>query len=541
MKTFGLYEVVELVAVGSTGTVYRARHMELDRIAAIKELSPALRNVPGQLERMRNEARILGELDNVHVVAVYDYVEEPDRAWIAEEWVDGVTLQGMLIASGQLTPEQSVGVLRGALTGLACAHDRGVVHRDISPGNIIADRQGTSKLVDFGLAAPVGDTGVCGTPAYVSPEAARGGTVGKSSDVYSAASVLFTLLSGHPPFRAGDAVSVLRSHVDDPPPALTDHGVRLADLLRRAMAKDPAVRPPDAAAFLAELEDAAVERWGAGWLARASIAGLVASTAAGAAGTATAGSASAPAAAVAGETVLVTTAAAVTGAAVAARRGVSKVALLASAAVLTVAAGAAGAVALSRSSSSDGAADLAAVPAGVTQARQSAAAAVKAAETRRVSAPAGVYTLTEVVVASDIPGLPVGKKFTSRWTLALTCNPKACTGSITDEDDDIHFATYDGDALVQEISSEPQVDEGPCTDTETGQIAPDTHFKREQVFTQTPLEVTKRAAATEGEPGVPVTFTGTLQVAQTIVEVSKNCDKIPPATATYKRTLTKDS
>jgi hypothetical protein len=114
----------------------------------------------------------------------------------------------------------------------------------------------------------------------------------------------------------------------------------------------------------------------------------------------------------------------------------------------------------------------------------------------------------------------------------LTCNPKACTGSIKDGDA-TYFATYDGDALVQEISSEPVVDEGPCIDRATKKVAPGSHYKRTQLYSVTPLAVTGRAA---GDPGVPVTFTGTLELAEEVTETSKNCTKYK-GTATFERTL----
>ncbi|PZS28375.1 MAG: serine/threonine protein kinase, partial [Pseudonocardiales bacterium] len=216
MTEFGSYEILETVAQGSTGTVYRARHRDIGRFAAIKELSPQLRAVPGLVQRFRSEAQTLASLDDEHVVAVYDFVEEGDRVWIAEEWVDGVTITALLMAHGRLTAEQSLGVLRGALLGLAHAHDRNLVHRDFAPANILADHAGTSKLVDFGLAAPIGGTGACGTPAFMSPEAARGGPVGKSSDVYSAAAVLFSLLSGRMPFPARSVDEVMRAQIEQP-------------------------------------------------------------------------------------------------------------------------------------------------------------------------------------------------------------------------------------------------------------------------------------------------------------------------------------
>ncbi|PZS18884.1 MAG: hypothetical protein DLM57_05130 [Pseudonocardiales bacterium] len=283
MVVFGSYEVLETVAVGSTGTVYRARHREIGRLAAIKELSRQLLAVPGLLERFRAEAQTLASLDDEHVVAVFDFVEEPARVWIAEEWVDGVTVAALLASSGRLSAEQSLGVLRGALLGLAHAHERDLVHRDFAPANILADRGGTSKLVDFGLAAPVGGTGVCGTPAFMSPEACRGAAVGKASDVYSAAAVLFHLLSGRVPFPAPTADAVLQAHLAQAPPALAGHGPALGELVAQSMAKDPAARPADARAFLDRLEYAAGKRYGPDWLARSSIAGLVTAAGTGAA------------------------------------------------------------------------------------------------------------------------------------------------------------------------------------------------------------------------------------------------------------------
>src|SRR3954471_11447116 len=143
---FGNYEVVERIAAGSTATVYKARHRELGQFAAIKELNAELRESPHALQRFRAEAHILGGFDDPHIVTVYDFVEEPGRSWIAEEWVDGVTVETLLAGSGAMTGEQCLGVLRGALQGLAYAHARQVVHGDIAPGNIISDRAGTSKL-----------------------------------------------------------------------------------------------------------------------------------------------------------------------------------------------------------------------------------------------------------------------------------------------------------------------------------------------------------------------------------------------------------
>lgn len=284
--TFGRYVVTGAAGSGSLGAVYRARHVELEREAAVKVLRAEVRASDAALAGLRAEAAALARLDHPNVVALYEFVEEPQRAWLAEQWVDGAQLDDILRAHGRLTPEQALGVVAGALAGLAHAHDHGVVHRDVAAANVLADLAGTSMLVDFGLAVPVDDvrgtsgaTGIVGTPAYLSPEAARGEQVGRTGDVYSAAALLHHLLAGSPVFP-GTAAQMVLAHRDQPAPPLPDHGPALADLLQRALAKDPAVRPPDAGAFLAELEDAAERAYGAGWRARSSIAGLVAATAA---------------------------------------------------------------------------------------------------------------------------------------------------------------------------------------------------------------------------------------------------------------------
>jgi len=279
------YPVSSLVATGSTGSVWRAEQPDLGRSVAIKELSPGLLRTPGFLDRFRTEARILAELDNPHVVRVYDYVETEGRAYLVQEWVEGAPLSDLLQRYGRLAPEQALGVLRGALTGLAHAHARGLVHRDISPSNVLVDGAGTSKLVDFGLAVPTGvsdpvsgatgaSTSVVGTPGFASPEAVSGAAVTARSDVYSAGALLFLLLSGRLPY-AGHPAEVARMHATAGVPRLTDVGAELAGLVARAMAKDPSQRPADAAEFLAGLEGAAERSHGAGWLARSSIAGLV--------------------------------------------------------------------------------------------------------------------------------------------------------------------------------------------------------------------------------------------------------------------------
>ncbi|MDX6255256.1 MAG: eukaryotic-like serine/threonine-protein kinase [Frankiales bacterium] len=269
------YELTGRVAVSATATVWKAQDLRLDRVVAIKALHPELAERADLRDRLREEARVLGGITDPHVVAVYDFVEREDEVWLVEEWIEGATLRRVRDTAGRLSAEQAVGVVRGALLGLATVHSLGVVHRDVAPSNILVSPAGESKLADFGLAAPVGSSGAAGTPAYMSPEAVRSGRLTTASDVYSAAAVLASLLTGHDVFAGSDVDEVLRRQLDPRRPGLTDLTPRLREVLGTSLAIEPDNRPPDAAALLALLEEAARDDLGAGWLARAGVASLL--------------------------------------------------------------------------------------------------------------------------------------------------------------------------------------------------------------------------------------------------------------------------
>jgi tRNA A-37 threonylcarbamoyl transferase component Bud32 len=535
-RSFGSYEVVALVAEGSTATVYRARHVELDRDAAIKELSPALHDVPGLIERMRAEAETLAGLDDEHIVRVYEFVEEPDRVWIAEQWVEGAPLDAILAARGSMTPEQSVGVIRGALMGLTHAHGKGLVHRDVAPTNILADRAGTSMLVDFGLAAPVGGTTALGTPAYMSPEAARGEPTTKQSDVYSAAAVLFALLTGRPPFPGADAATVVRQHAQAPAPSLEGHGPELRSVLTRAMDKSAVNRPADAAAFLAELERAAEARFGAGWLARASIASLVATTAAGtatAAGVAAGGSAATGAA----PTVVVDAAAmssgggggTATAVATSAPRkllglGVKQAVAASVATVVVVGAAIVGANAYSEHQDQVKA-DKAAAK--ILAAKKAEAAKVKAFAD---AAPDGPWTLTSTIISSEFDGEKPGQKDTFTWTFDSTCAGYSCSGGISSSSGRQYKYTWNGKILTVSPPAK-LVQKETCVDPVTGQETPGSSATATFVLSYTPF-------VADATAGAATTLTGTNQVTKSFSNYV-NCDKTDPLKSKNKFVLTK--
>jgi hypothetical protein len=287
----GKYQVRATLGAGAYGTVYLGWQDDLDRPVAIKELGAAMVADPAFLEAFRGEARIMARLDHPNCVKIFDFLELGGRAFLVSEYIDGASLRAVVQGSGQLTPQQSLGVLKGSLMGLGHAHHLGLVHRDIKPENILADREGTSKLADFGQsyfgAGPGAAGGLTGSPPYMSPEQAQGGVCDARSDLYSAGAILFEFLTGRPPFIADNPMAIMRAHVSEAPPDPRKINKKLpkeaTPMMSRALAKDPAARFQSADEMLAALENTARSGYGKNWEQSAAIKGLVAATAAGAA------------------------------------------------------------------------------------------------------------------------------------------------------------------------------------------------------------------------------------------------------------------
>jgi hypothetical protein len=486
--TFGRYVVSGKVGEGSLGVVYRARHQELERDAAIKVLRPEVRNNTAAVAGMVAEATTLARLDHPNIVALYDFVQEPERTWLAEQWVDGAPLDAILDAHRRLTPEQALGVMAGALSGLAHAHDSGVVHRDVAASNLLADMAGTSMLVDFGLASPVegtsgsGSAGVVGTPAYLSPEAARGEPVGKTGDVYSAAALTYHLLSGLPVFT-GTAWEMVAAHRDRPAPGLADHGPRLAGLLERSLSKDPSARPPDAGAFLAELEEAAEEKYGPAWRTRGSIAGLVASSVGGVA--AVAGSVAGAAAPTVVASGLPPASSAVTSATQAVvstgRRISTKVVLAAGATAAVVVAAVVVGITLT-SGDNDDEAGPSDSPASSTSEPTLSEEEIREQERQakidvlQAAVPSGRYYFqwTNVDTQRDGTDLKPAKE-SGFWTFeSPECTPRGCTGSVRSSGGSSNL-TFSWNGQTLKLDRDPAVEHNPkaaCIDTVTGATLP---------------------------------------------------------------------
>ncbi|MEU7001193.1 protein kinase [Nonomuraea sp. NPDC046570] len=260
----GYTEVRELGA-GAAGRVVLARRNHDGADVAIKYLSDALRADVGFVARFRHEARLLGTIRSPYNARLIDYVEDGQGAAIVMELVDGVSLRALLSSEGPTGPEAALVVLKGALKGLAAAHAIGVVHRDFKPENVMVQGDGTSKLVDFGIAVRNGESGnAAGTPHYMAPEQWSGAAAAPSTDVYAATVVFFECLTGTRPFRAPNLAALAHQHQTAPPP-IEEVPEPLQGLLERGMSKQPADRPPSAEAFLDELESVAAGAYGPDW------------------------------------------------------------------------------------------------------------------------------------------------------------------------------------------------------------------------------------------------------------------------------------
>jgi beta-lactam-binding protein with PASTA domain/serine/threonine protein kinase len=276
----GRYRIDALLAHGGMSAVYRGLDTRLDRPVAIKVMDSRFVGDRTFVDRFKHEARSAAKIHNPNVVAVHDQGvdsgPEGDLVYLVMELVDGGTLRDLLAIRGRLPVPLALTVLEQVLSALAAAHTAGLVHRDVKPENVLigrrsqqgrhADPAGPNTIIkvgDFGLVRAIAGAGVTssavilGTVAYLSPEQVATGAATARSDVYSAAVVLYEMLTGVPPYTGDTAISVAYRHVNDDVPALSESvgGIpaALEDLVLRATRRDPEARPPDAGAFLREL------------------------------------------------------------------------------------------------------------------------------------------------------------------------------------------------------------------------------------------------------------------------------------------------
>ncbi|MFD3748222.1 Stk1 family PASTA domain-containing Ser/Thr kinase [Nocardia sp. NPDC058633] len=263
------YELGEIIGFGGMSEVHRARDVRLSRDVAIKVLRADLARDPTFYLRFKREAQNAAALNHPAIVAVYDTgeatVDGGPLPYIVMEYVEGDTLRDIVRGKGPLAPRKAMEVVADVCAALDFSHKAGIVHRDMKPANIMINRAGAVKVMDFGIARAIADSAnpmtqtaaVIGTAQYLSPEQARGETVDARSDVYSVGCVLFEILTGQPPFTGDSPVAVAYQHVkEDPPlPSSVNPGVprELDSVILKAMAKNPANRYQTAAEMRADL------------------------------------------------------------------------------------------------------------------------------------------------------------------------------------------------------------------------------------------------------------------------------------------------
>ena len=262
----GHYRIEAFLARGSTGAVYRATDERLDRRVALKTLPPWLGEDERIRERFLAEARAAASLDHPNILPVYDAGDDDGTLWIAMRLAEGPDLRELLRRSGPLPPERAVALLAGIAAALDAAHARGILHRDVKPGNILLGAEAAAGvehayLADFGLATAAHGLGLTrtgellGTIDYVSPEQARGEPLDARSDAFSLAAVLYECLTGVAPFHRETELASLTARLEAPAPPPSsvrpDLPAGLDAVLARGLARDPGDRYPSAGALLA--------------------------------------------------------------------------------------------------------------------------------------------------------------------------------------------------------------------------------------------------------------------------------------------------
>ena len=244
----GRYRVLEEAGRGGMGSVWRCVDERLGREVAVKEVGLMPGESVTDRARALREARSTAALNHPHVVSVYDAVAEDDHVWLVMEHVPGRTLAKILRDEGALTPARVIWLGAQAADGLAAAHARGTVHRDVKPGNILVTDEDRAKISDFGIARTAGDetlthSGIfTGTPNYTAPEVARGDAPGPAADVWALGATLFAAVEGRPPYDSdSNALAVLATISTDEPRAPERAGA-LTEPIRRMLDRDPGSR-----------------------------------------------------------------------------------------------------------------------------------------------------------------------------------------------------------------------------------------------------------------------------------------------------------
>ncbi len=263
------YRIERTLGRGGMSVVYLAEHDWLQRKVALKVLAPQLAEDERFRERFVRESRLAASLDHPNVIPIYEAGASGGDLFIAMRYVEGTDLRTLLHEGGALEPERAIAIVRQVAAALDAAHEQGLVHRDVKPGNVLLARQRGSEagehvyLSDFGLTKrSASDSGITGTGQFVgtldyaAPEQFKGGIPDARTDVYSLGCVLFECLTGHPPFRSENDAGLMYAHLQEPPPVVTDEKPKMPKeidaVITKAMAKAPEDRPASAGGLVDE-------------------------------------------------------------------------------------------------------------------------------------------------------------------------------------------------------------------------------------------------------------------------------------------------
>jgi serine/threonine-protein kinase len=261
----GRYEVEELLGTGGMSSVFRAHDRLLERKVALKVLHQHFTGDEEYVERFRREARAVASLSHPNIASVIDRGEHEGRQFIVFEYVDGGSLKQLMARQGEVPVSTALELAIQIARGLSFAHQRGLIHRDVKPQNVLMNGDGHAKVTDFGIARSLDvkhgmtQTGtVLGTSDYIAPEQAQGQRVDEHTDVYSLGVVLYELLLNEVPFPGENFVAIAMRHINEQPPSIRakrpEVPPRVEAAVHRAMAKDPEARFQTMSDFSDELE-----------------------------------------------------------------------------------------------------------------------------------------------------------------------------------------------------------------------------------------------------------------------------------------------
>jgi Protein kinase domain len=256
------FEIIEEIGQGGMGTVYKAYDSKIREVVALKLLKSDIASDPEIIERFRNEIKLARQVSHRHVCRMYDLGEEFLSIYISMEFVPGEDLKSFIRRSGHLTEAKAVGLAKQIAEGLAEAHRLGVVHRDLKPQNVMIDKDGNAKIMDFGIARSLHTRGVTGTgviigtPEYMAPEQAEGRDIDHRVDIYALGAIMFEMVTGRVPFEGQTPLSIVLKHRSEPPADPQTINAQISEGLSRIILKCLAKKREDRYGSAAEvLED----------------------------------------------------------------------------------------------------------------------------------------------------------------------------------------------------------------------------------------------------------------------------------------------